>query len=224
MFEIVSKNGTSSGRIEIDEGESMTKKKVIKELGPVEYHPYGEYIAKNSKIMIVGSFPIGKFTNPERKNEIDEDKEINFFYGGAKNKLWNLIGECFDEKLNSVSSIQKVLEDKGISVGDVVKSCRRINGSALDKDLKEIEWNKDLIQKIKDNGIKKILFTSKIVKTWFEENIAELNDLEYEVLISPSGAAMIWLSSTEDCKEWLRDNPGKKPKDYRLFRYKKIFK
>jgi len=30
----------------------------------IEHHPYGDFFPKNAKYVIVGSFPIGKLTNP----------------------------------------------------------------------------------------------------------------------------------------------------------------
>ena len=59
--------------------------------------------------MIVGSFPIGKFTDPKRRHEIN-----------------------------------------------VIKSCRRVKGSASDSDLYDIKWNLGLLDTIKKHHIKKI--------------------------------------------------------------------
>ena len=46
---------------------------------PIEFHPYQIFDVPNSNIFIVGTFPIGKFTNPLRGGEIKTD-DIDFFY------------------------------------------------------------------------------------------------------------------------------------------------
>ena len=203
------------------ENLSMTKKEKI--LGPRENHAFGEFIQNGTKRMIIGSFPIGKFTNPERASEIDHEKEIMFFYGGAKNKLWQMIGTCYDVPMNTVDEIKNLLTSEGIGVADVVKSCCRINGSALDKDLKEIEWNKDLLNLLRENQIEELIFTSKVVRNWFEKHIGSISEFKETVLISPSGAAMISVAASPAYKAWSLENPDKRPMDYRALCYKEVF-
>ncbi len=75
-----------------------------------EYHPYGTYIPKACRYLLIGSFPIGKFSDPSRKHEIKEN-EIEFFFGGEKNLLWRLIGDTFGVKLKSKKDIVKLLTE-----------------------------------------------------------------------------------------------------------------
>lgn len=193
------------------------------ELGEVEYHPYEEFIPEGAHSMIIGSFPIGKFTNPSRRNEINIETEIDFYYGGSKNKLWELIGTCFNRELKSKKAVIDFLNEENIAVADVIKSCRRVKGSALDKDLKEIGWNLELKKLINEKSIKRLLFTSKLVKTWFEKHIGELEKADFVILPSPSPASMISLARTHEFKKWLDTHPGKRPSDYRQWLYRQIF-
>lgn len=193
----------------------------MKELGPREYHPYGNYLPSHIEKVIIGSFPIGKFTNPQRKKEINLEKEFDFYYGGSKNPFWPLLSHAFNVPLNTKKEIEDFLNDQHIGLSDVIYSCRRVNGSALDRDLKEIEWNKSLYQKVKDL---KVIFTSKNVTNWFDKHIGPIQKLNYKTLVSPSPAALIYLSTTQECINWLSENQEKRVSDYRLYLYKEAFR
>ena len=56
----------------------------------LEKHPYGEFIPSHSYCMIIGSFPSGKFTNPQRRYEI-KPQEFDFFFGGEKKSFIEVI-------------------------------------------------------------------------------------------------------------------------------------
>lgn len=172
-----------------------------------ELHPYGEFIPKKAKAMIVGSFPIGKFSNPKRRKEI-KSHEYDFFFGGEKNLLWKLLAYAWDYKIHSKEDIIEMLTKKQLAIGDVIKSCHRKNGGASDADLFDIEWNHDLMDIIQDHGIKKIYFTSKKVEYWFHRLFPEAEGLEEITLISPSGQSIRSLGKRFDFRQWLNKNPG----------------
>ena len=135
-----------------------------------EFHPYGEYKTAKTSSLIVGSFPIGKFTNPKRRKEI-KSHEIDFYYGGEGNHLWKLLGKCFGRSLEDREEIMSFLEEKEFSMADVIRSCRRLNGSGSDSALYDIEWNRELSDFIKKHKFKKIYFTSKRVYHWYRVHI-----------------------------------------------------
>lgn len=122
-----------------------------------EIHPYGEFIPAKPKCMIIGSFPIGKFTDPDRWHEI-KSNEFDFFFGGERNLLWKLLAEVFEVKLQTREDIINLLKKKKMAVGDVISSCKRKNKSASDVDLFDIEWNVRLIEIIRKNHIQKVFF------------------------------------------------------------------
>ena len=183
-----------------------------------EHHPYGEFIPKKPKSMIIGSFPIGKFTDPSRKAEI-KGHELNFFFGGEKNLLWKLIGESFGRVLRSKEEVVELLEERGIGVGDVIRSCERRNGSASDADLQSIEWNQDLFSVIQKYKIKKVFFTSRQVEKWFNKLFPQSDSVTKISLISPSAQSFRSLSRREDFINWRKKHPKEKSYNFILLDY-----
>lgn len=188
-----------------------------------EIHPYGEFIPRNPRWMIIGSFPIGKFTNPKKRSEI-KPHELDFFFGGERNLLWKLLGLCFDRELKTKKDVIQLLEDQGIGVGDVIKSCRRKNGGASDSDLYQIKWNEGLINVIRDNGIKKIFFTSRKVEGWFNKLFPDTADLEKVTLISPSGQSVRSLSRHPEYPAWEKVHRGEPKFNFVLNIYRLKFR
>lgn len=172
--------------------------------------------------MIVGSFPIGKFSDPSRRHEI-LPHEILFFFGGERNLLWRLLGDTFGVELKTKSQIQKLLREKRIGIGDVIRSCVRREGRASDKDLLEIEWNTDLLGDIKRHKIRKLYFTSVGVERWFHQIFPEAKGLETVTLISPSAQSARALGARADFKAWRRKNPERPAYDFILKSYRKVF-
>jgi len=166
-----------------------------------EYHPYGEFVPKNASAMIIGSFPIGKFSNPKRSHEIKKH-EFNIFFGGEKNLLWKLLGAVFNMPVSSKSEIRSLLISQGLAIGDVIRSCKRKNGGGSDTDLYDIEWNMELIDVIRKKKIKKLFFTSRKVEIWFNKIFKDTDDLVKISLISPSGQSIRSITRREDFRAW----------------------
>lgn len=164
--------------------------KSVKLLGERETHPYGIWVPPGARSLIVGSFPIAKFTDPKRKSEIDDKTEINFYYGGASNRLWRCLGEAFETELRTEGQIRNFLSAQNIGIGDVVQACRRLGGGSQDSDLKEKEWNHELLVAVRENKIQTLYFTSKKVAQWFESHIGDVANLQTFVLPSPSQSAV----------------------------------
>ena len=188
-----------------------------------ELHPYGEFIPNKARAMIIGSFPIGKFSNPKRKKEI-KPHEYDFFFGGEKNLLWKLLASALDYEIHSREDIIEMLTKERLAIGDVIKSCRRKNGGASDSDLYEIEWNEDLLTLIHQHGIKKVYFTSKKVESWFKRLFPETGDLEQVTLISPSGQSVRSLGRRPDFLKWLNKNRSRRKIDYIFDFYRNEFR
>jgi len=188
-----------------------------------EIHPYGEFIPARPRCMIIGSFPIGKFTDPRRRHEIKQN-EFDFFFGGEKNLLWKLLAEVFKTRLHSRSDIVKLLTRKGIAIGDVIRSCKRKNKGASDVDLYDIEWNQDLLNVLREHNIQKVFFTSKKVEVWFNKLFPDSKDLDKITLISPSAQSIRALPQRQDFKLWLKGHPQENKFVFILEDYKKKFK
>ena len=188
----------------------------------IEHHPFGNFVPKDAQKMIIGSFPIGKFSDPGRRHEI-KPHEFNFFFGGERNLLWKLLSDCYGVKFHSREDIVRFLETEKIAIGDVIKSCRRRGGGASDKDLLEIEWNTGLMEVIRKNHISQIYFTSKQVERWFDALFNDTEGLERFLLPSPSGQAARSMARNEDYKRWKLTHSQKKMYDYLLEKYQIFF-
>ena len=178
-----------------------------------ELHPYGEFIPSKPKGMIIGSFPIGKFSNPKRKSEIKEH-EFNFFFGGEKNLLWKLLGHAFNMPVSTVDDLKRLLNKNQLAIGDVIKSCKRLEGGGSDSDLYDIKWNTKLLEVIRANNIKTLYFTSKKVEQWFHSLFKDTDDLEKISLISPSGQSVRSITKRADFILWRKSHPEARTVDF----------
>lgn len=188
----------------------------------IEFHPYGEFIPKKVQGMIIGSFPIGKFSNPKRSPEI-KAHEFDFFFGGEKNLLWKLLAHARNKELRKVSDIIQMLEEMELGIGDVIKSCKRKDGGGSDSDLYEIEFNIELMKKIRQHDIKNLYFTSRKVEKWFNHLFPESDDLKKISLISPSAQTLRSLVKNPLYLKWKEKHPQKRPKDFLFADYDRIF-
>lgn len=190
-----------------------------------EFHPYGEFIPKNVQGLIIGTFPIRKFT-ARLMSEI-KPHEIDFHYGGEGNQLWKLLGASFELELTSKEAIQSFLEKQKLGVGDLIRSCRRKNQSSLDKDLYDIEWNTNLIELIQKHEIKNLYFTGKGVRQWFDRYILKPANFkpncELITLLTPASTGARAIGNMEEYKRYKDANPLASTFDFRLEFYRSLF-
>ncbi len=137
-------------------------------------HPFEPFVDKNSKVLILGTFPSIK------------SFEENFYYAHPRNQFWRLLVGVFNEEMpKSLKDKKEFLKRCGIALWDVVQSCKRQN--SLDSNLKDIKPN-DIKAFLKEYpNIKKIYFTSKKALKLYEKNFKDLV-IEYDYLDSPSPA------------------------------------
>lgn len=104
-------------------------------------HPFPAFFQKDSRILILGSFPSIK------------SREENFFYGHPQNRFWKVLANIFNENLPS-SKEEKIelLKRNKIALWDVIHSCV-ITGSSDSS-----------IQDVVPNDLTAILFNSPIEK------------------------------------------------------------
>lgn len=148
---------------------------------------------------------------------------IPFFYGNVMS-LWTLLSEAFPEELKKPLTLEGILtflKRRKISVSDTIRVCKRINPTALDKDLIPIELNTKIIDDIKNSEISEILFTSGFSKNnafrLFYKDILGLKitkdirnkretivdekvfgrPIKLTVLYSPSGSSNVGLSKSK---------------------------
>jgi len=133
--------------------------------GHVETHPFPPFVPSNAEILILGSFP-GK--EQTQSNNLSNQ----WFYGAPRNQFWKIIETVYDKKLNTQEEKQKLFSSLKIGITDIVLKARRANGSNLDKNLKDVEWNTEDIEKIlRQHPNIKVLCTSK---TYVEKHFKKL--------------------------------------------------
>lgn len=105
-------------------------------------HTFEPIFDKNSKILILGSFPSVK------------SREQSFYYGHPRNRFWQVLSKLTKTELpNTIDEKKSMLLKNNIAIWDVIKSCV-IKGSS-DSSIKGVEVN-DMNAIIKNSNIDKI--------------------------------------------------------------------
>lgn len=108
-------------------------------------------VDKNSKILILGSFPSVK------------SREINFYYGNKQNKIWKIFENFFKEKIGeNIENKKAFLLSHKIAMWDIVKSSN-IKGSSDSDILKNNYEINDILKLLKKYpNIKNIYCNGKL--------------------------------------------------------------
>ena len=101
----------------------------------MEKHTIPPFYKKDSKVLILGSFPSRK------------SREAGFYYAHPQNRFWSVLSNVFEEEIKDKKAF---LEKHKIALYDVCASCE-IKGSS-DASIKEVI----------PNNLKEILASSKI--------------------------------------------------------------
>ena len=139
-------------------------------------HTFGPVYNKNSKILILGSFPSVK------------SRELNFYYGHPQNRFWNLMSKIYNEEIGDEIDLKKqFLLKNNIALWDTLKSCE-IKGSS-DASITNVEIN-NIEELIKKSNISKIIFNGKTAYNLFVKNadMTKYSNLEIRILPSTSPA------------------------------------
>ena len=128
-------------------------------------HPFEPFVSKNTKTLILGTFPGKDFTDPNKEN----DKE-DWYYGNKRNEFWELIEYalcCKENSLRKIKEKKEVLKKHNIGITDIIKKAKRKEDNNSDKNLYDIDPNdlNSLLDKYKD--IDTIVLTSKDMYTKF---------------------------------------------------------
>jgi hypoxanthine-DNA glycosylase len=188
----------------------------------LEHHPYKPFLPPHADKLIIGNFPIGKFSNPERIHE-QKKGEMNFYYGGASNKFWRLMEKAFEVELKNLTSIKKFLTEHGFAMADILSSCRRVGGSALDTALYDKTYNHELKNIIEKKNFREFFFTSKHVASEFKKHIGRFPEIKHTILISPSPTAARGLVKNREFLALKEINPALTIEEFRIMKYKQVF-
>ena len=149
-------------------------------IGEIETHPYLQQGQINGATkMILGSFPVYECTDQDnqlkQQNRQDEGT-IRFFYGSIDSGLWGLYRDNIDNAIllpPNPNFILPSLAQRQIAVTDTIVSCERHRFSSEDSKLIRRTYNRQGIQTLIQNGVRKIICTSKGV----------LKDLESQIIL-----------------------------------------
>ena len=107
-------------------------------------HTFEPVYNKDSKILILGSFPSVK------------SRENNFYYGHPQNRFWKVIAKITNQNEPvTIEEKKKLLLDSNIAIWDVIASCS-IQGSS-DSSIKDVVVN-DFTTILQDSSIHTIYY------------------------------------------------------------------
>ncbi len=141
-------------------------------------HPFPPLFDKNSKILILGSFPSVK------------SREQLFFYGHPQNRFWKVLAAVFGVKTpDGIDEKRKFLLSHRVALWDVIASCE-ITGSA-DSSIKNVQAN-DLSCILSGADIKQIFVNGKTAEKYFNQYTKDVIHREAVCLPSTSPANAAW--------------------------------
>lgn len=141
-------------------------------------HPIKPVYDKDSRVLILGSFPSVK------------SREEGFFYGHPQNRFWKVTSRVFDEDLPlTVDEKKAFLLENHIALWDVIGSCE-IEGSS-DSSIRNVTVN-DISQILKTAEIKAIYLNGGKAYQLYQKYLFPSLGREGILLPSTSPANAAW--------------------------------
>ena len=141
-------------------------------------HPFPPLYDKNSKVLILGSFPSVK------------SREQNFFYGHPQNRFWKVVATVLKKEIpTTIEEKREFLLSSNIALWDVIASCE-ITGSS-DSSIKNVVAN-DLTEILETANIKKIFVNGKTAEKYYNRYIKDKIGRDAVRLPSTSPANAMW--------------------------------
>ena len=141
-------------------------------------HPIRPVYDKNSRILILGSFPSVK------------SREANFFYGHPQNRFWKVLAAVFEAAVPvTVEEKRAFLLAHGVAVWDVIKSCDIVGSS--DSSIKNVVPN-DLREILNAAEIEHIFVNGKTAEQYYKKYIEKEIGRKAICLPSTSPANAAW--------------------------------
>ena len=123
----------------------------------VEYHTIKPFYNKDSKVLILGSFPSRK------------SREEGFYYAHPKNRFWPVLSVIFNTE---ITDKKEFLTQHHIALFDVCASCE-IKGSS-DASIKNVVPN-DILKILTSSKIEVIILNGKTAANLFHKFFASIN-------------------------------------------------
>ncbi|MCR4563147.1 MAG: DNA-deoxyinosine glycosylase [Clostridiales bacterium] len=141
-------------------------------------HPIPPVYDKNSRVLILGSFPSVK------------SREYGFFYGHPQNRFWRVAAEVCGEKVpESIEEKKAFLLKNNIAVWDVIHSCD-ITGSA-DSSIRNAVAN-DINQILNESKVERIFTNGKKADELYKKYLENSTGIKAVCLPSTSPANAAW--------------------------------
>lgn len=141
-------------------------------------HPFPPLYDKNSKILILGSFPSVK------------SREQMFFYGHPQNRFWKVIAAVFEcDVPETIEEKKTFLLENGIALWDVIASCE-ITGSS-DGSIRNVKVN-DISKILEEADIRQIFVNGKTAEKYYKKYTKAHTGREAVCLPSTSPANAAW--------------------------------
>lgn len=155
-------------------------------------HPIAPVFDKDSKVLILGSFPSVK------------SREEGFFYGHPQNRFWKVTSQVFGEELPvTIDEKKAFLIRNHIAVWDVIGSCE-IEGSS-DSSIRNVTVN-DLSVILDTADIRAIFLNGKKAEQYYKKYIFPTLKRDAVCLPSTSPANAAWsLDKLTDAWKVIKD-------------------
>ena len=141
-------------------------------------HPIPPLYGKNSKILILGSFPSVK------------SREAEFFYGHPQNRFWAVIAAVLGkEKPKTIEEKKRLILENDLALWDVIGSCE-IVGSA-DSTISNVTAN-DLSVIISNSSVDRIFVNGKTAEKYYNKYTYPKTGIKAVCLPSTSPANAAW--------------------------------
>ncbi len=136
-------------------------------------HPFKPIVYKDTKTLILGSFPSIK------------SFEDDFYYAHPRNQFWKILEAVTSYPVNNRDQKLWLLKECKLGLWDMIRACSRQN--SLDSSLENEEVN-DIAGLLDEHpSITKLAFTGKKAEALFNTHFAHL-EIETVYLPSPSSA------------------------------------
>ena len=141
-------------------------------------HPIDPVYHKDSRILILGSFPSVK------------SREVRFFYGHPQNRFWRVLAAVWQSPVPETTEEKRAfLLTHRVALWDVIASCE-ITGSA-DSSIKEVVPN-DLSRILDCAKIERIYVNGKTAERFYRRYLRKSTGREAICLPSTSPANAAW--------------------------------
>ncbi len=141
-------------------------------------HPIPPLFDKNSKTLILGSFPSVK------------SREAAFFYGHPQNRFWSVIAKVYAADIPlTVDEKKKLVLENNLALWDVIASCEIIGSS--DSSISDVTAN-DLSDIINNSKVDRIFVNGKTAEKYYNKYTYPKTGIKAVSLPSTSPANAAW--------------------------------